>query len=79
MITKSDNVFNNNNLTFLDYVVKYEISHGLVFSAALLVLACWCSNVYFLDSRLCPQLCNKVVSISKNYQVLVGYRIVQKD
>ena len=46
MITKSDNVFNNNDLTFKDYVVKYEIRHGPVFSATLLVLACWCSNVF---------------------------------
>ena len=47
MITKSDNVFNNNNLTFEDYVVKYEISHGPVFSATSLVLACLCSNIFY--------------------------------
>ena len=47
MITKSDNLFNDNNLTFQDHVVKYDISHGPVFSATLLVLACWCSNIFY--------------------------------
>ena len=47
MITKSVNVFNNNNLTSSDHVVKYEISHGPVFSATQLVPACWCSNIFY--------------------------------
>ena len=46
MIAKSNNVFSNNNFIFQDHVVKYEISHGPVFSATLLVLACWCSNIF---------------------------------
>ena len=79
MITKSDNVFNNNNLTFLDYVVKHEISHGLIFSATLSWLGSAVTFFFFLDSRLCLQLCNKVVSISKNCQILAGYRLFQKD